>query len=144
MRKFLSLLIILTFALSCSQKTVTQNSTEKMEEDLWKPIPLKHWQQTPAINNRIANEQDVIKGNAVYFIEGNSLDHKPYKIKLPKLAYLTDYETKEKSLVVIIQIEELPEKGVVVGYRNITGGNGAGLLNEFEIINDRESEKLSR
>lgn len=127
--------------MGCSQKTSAQNSTEKMDEDLWKPIALKNWRQTPAINNRKANEEDVNNGTAVYFIEGNFENHRPYKIQLPKLAYLTDYETKEKELIVIIQIEETP-KGIVVGYRNLNGGNGAGLLNEFEILSDKESEKL--
>ena len=115
----------------------------EMNENLWKPISLKNWKQTPAINDRNANEEDVKNGIAVYYIEGNFDEHKPYKIQLPKLAYLTDFETKEKELVVIIQIEETP-KGIVVGYRNLTGGNGAGLMNEFEILSDNNSEKLTK
>ena len=128
--------------MSCSKKTSVQN-IEEIKTDLWKPIILKDWNQTPTINNRVANEDDVKEGRAVYYIEGDDEKHKPYKINLPKLASLTDYDTKQKELVVIIQIEETP-KGIVVGYRNLTGGNGAGLINEFEILNEKEVEKLMK
>lgn len=134
------LLLIFVIFLSCSKKTSAQN-IEEIKTDLWKPIILKDWKKTPVINNRVANEDDVNEGKAVYFIEGNYENHKPYKVNLPKLAYLTDFDTKEKELVVVIQIEETP-KGTVVGYRNLTGGNGAGLINEFKILSEEESEKL--
>lgn len=125
---------------SCSEKTIAQTKDDS-NKDLWTPIILKNWKQTSAINNRVANENDVKEGRAVYYIEGDYKDHKPIKINLPKLANLTDFDTKQKELVVVIQIEETP-KGTVVGYRNFTGGNGAGLLNDFEILNDEEVEKL--
>ena len=143
MKQIINYLILSFTFLGCTQKTTAQNSNLEMNENLWKPISLKNWKQTPAINDRNANEEDVKNGIAVYYIEGNFDEHKPYKIQLPKLAYLTDFETKEKELVVIIQIEETP-KGIVVGYRNLTGGNGAGLMNEFEILSDNNSEKLTK
>ena len=127
---------------SCSEKTIAQ-SKDDSSKDLWTPIILKNWKLTPVINNRVANENDVKEGRAVYYIDGNYKNHKPIKINLPKLANLTDYDTKQKELVVIIQIEETP-KGTVVGYRNLTGGNGAGLINEFEILNEKEVEKLMK
>lgn len=125
---------------SCSEKTIEQ-SKDDSNKDLWTPIVLKNWNQTPAINNRVANENDVKEGRAVYYIEGDYENHKPFKINLPKLANLTDSDTKQKELVVVIQIEETP-KGIVVGYRNFNGGNGAGLMSEFEILNDEEVAKL--
>ena len=143
MKQIINYLILSFTFLGCTQKTTAQNSNMEMNENLWKPISLKNWKQTPAINDRNANEEDVKNGIAVYYIEGNFDEHKPYKIQLPKLAYLTDFETKEKELVVIIQIEKTP-KGIVVGYRNLTGGNGAGLMNEFEILSDNNSEKLTK
>jgi len=143
MKQIINYLILSFTFLGCTQKTTAQNSNMEMNENLWKPISLKNWKQTPAINERNANEEDVKNGIAVYYIEGNFDEHKPYKIQLPKLAYLTDFETKEKELVVIIQIEETP-KGIVVGYRNLTGGNGAGLMNEFEILSYNNSEKLTK
>ncbi len=47
--------------MSCSKKTSVQN-IEEIKTDLWKPIILKDWNQTPAINNRVANEDDVKEG----------------------------------------------------------------------------------
>jgi hypothetical protein len=44
-------------------------------------------------------------------------------------------------LVVIIQAEST-EKGIVIGYRNPHGGNGAGLLDEFEFLSLEDIEKL--
>lgn len=123
---------------SCSDKVIAQKTDDR---GLWNPIYLEKWKEVPAINNRVANENDVIIGRAVYYIDGNYENHKPYKINLPKLAYLTDFDTKQKELVVIIQIEETP-KGIVVGYRNLAGGNGAGLISEFEILDEKEVEKL--
>ena len=139
MIRLLAKCILLSFLFfSCSKMENEQNSTD---ENVWKPILLKEWKSTPVLNDRIANEDDVKKGVAVYYFEGGEETHKPYKIELPKLAYLTDNETKQRHLVVIIQIEELSDE-VVVGYRNLDGGNGAALLNEFEILDKAETERL--
>ena len=138
--KTFKFLIVSIIYFSCSEKTVAQNIKDSTN-DLWAPITLKNWNQTPSINNRVADENDVKNGLAVYYIEGDYKNHKPYNIDLPKLAKLTDFDTKQEKLVVIIQIEETP-KGTVVGYRNLTGGNGAGLISEFEILNNEEVEKL--
>ncbi|MCD9855859.1 hypothetical protein LUD75_14130 [Epilithonimonas sp. JDS] len=139
--KTFKFLIVSIVFFSCSEKTVAQNTNDSTTIDLWTPITLKNWNQTPAINNRVANEDDVKNGLAVYYIEGDYKNHKPYNLDLPKLAKLTDFDTKQEELVVIIQIEET-QKGTVVGYRNLTGGNGAGLISEFEILNNEEVEKL--
>ena len=112
-----------------------------MEDNLWNSIALEKWKETPSINNRKAIEEDVKNGNAVFYIEGDFEEHKPYKIELPKLAYYQDAETGKKELVVIIQIEETPN-GIIVGYRNLDSGNGAGLLSEFEILSDIDAQKL--
>lgn len=141
MKQFIRFLFLSYIFLGCAKNSAEANSSEIFQENLWKPIALKDWKQTPAMSNRNANEEDVKKGTAVYHIEGDFENHKPYDIQLPKVAYLTDYETKAKELVIIIQIEETP-KGIVVGYRNLTGGNGAGLINEFEILDDKQIEKL--
>lgn len=125
---------------SCSEKSSAQN-IENKQENLPLTLQLKKWKETPVVNNRVADKNDVDSGNAIYYIEGESNDHKPFKIDLPKLGYWNDLEKNKKELVVIIQIEETP-KGTVVGYRNFTGGMGAGLISEFEILNDKEAEKL--
>jgi len=140
--KLSAILIVLNLCSSCAQETSKVKPLATNVEALWGPISLKNWKKTSATNNRIANEQDVMNGNAVFYIEGSDKEHKNYPINLPKLAHLTDYETNEKSLVVIIQMEIVPDKGTVVGYRSMTGGNGAGLLEEFEILSDEKIKKL--
>ena len=125
---------------SYSEKSSAQK-TEKLQQDLSTPLQLKNWKLTPVVNNRVASQNDVDSGNAIFYIEGKSESHKAFKIDLPKLGYWNDLETNKKELVVIIQIEET-SKGTVVGYRDFSGGSGAGLMSEFEILNDEEVKKL--
>ncbi len=110
------------------EKTINISDT-----NLWTAINIKSWDKTPAISGRLATEKDVKSGLAVYYINSNGVDHAPYEILLPKLAYLTDAETKKEELVVVIQIEATP-KDTVAGYRNIDGGNGACLLHELKFL----------
>jgi hypothetical protein len=129
---------------NCSDnKTVdlnAENTTAKLSDSvLWKPIDLKSWESTPSINGRPATEVDVKNGSAIYCI--NKADHEPYNIQLPKLAYLTDSETKKKELVVVIQIEST-SKDTVAGYRNINGGFGASLLYELEFLDAEAVKKV--
>jgi hypothetical protein len=146
MKKILILLIFLNIFFGCSQKKTSENNmlnSNQIQENIWGKIDLENWEKTPSINNRTAIEKDVIDGIAVYYIEGNDAKHKPYNTKLPKLAYYSDFETNKKELVVVIQIEETP-KGIIVGYRNLSGGNGAGLLKEFEFLNNEQIKELTK
>lgn len=144
MKKILIFLIFLNIFFGCSQKKISENNmldSNQTQENIWGKIDLENWDKTPSVNNRIAIEKDVIDGIAVYYIDGNDVKHKPYNAKLPKLAYYSDSETNKKELVVIIQIEET-SKGVIVGYRNLGGGNGAGLYKEFEFLDDKQIKEL--
>lgn len=145
MKKILILLIFLNIFFGCSQKKMSENNmlnSNQIQENTWGKIDLENWEKTPSINNRIAIEKDVIDGNAVYHINGGD-NHKAYNIKLPKLAYFLNSETNKKELVVVIQIEET-SKGTIVGYRNLNGGNGLGLLKEFEFLNDKQIKELTK
>ena len=62
---------------------------------------------------------------------------------MPKLAYLTNEDDDSKELIEVIQAEST-EKGVVIGYRNPNGGNGACFLYELEFLNAEEIAKLER
>jgi desulfoferrodoxin (superoxide reductase-like protein) len=140
MKTIISILLLFSI-IKCTPKTV-ENKTSNSQENLWQKVDIKDWKNVPAINNRIANEMDVENGIAVYYIENtNTEEHKAYKINLPKLAYWNDVETKTRELVIVIQIEETP-KGIIVGYRNLNGGNGAGLLHEFDFLNNEETKKV--
>ena len=132
---------------SCSDTSKTESvmtkekSKDTTSKDLWTAIELKSWYKTPAISGRLATETDVKNGLAVYYIDSKGIDHTPYKIELPKLAYLTDFDTKKEELVVVIQIEETP-KDTVVGYRNLDGGNGACLLHEIKFLDNETIKKV--
>lgn len=131
----ISLLFLLT---NCSQKKAFEvkpkdKTMETKNVALWTSIDIKSWDKTPAINDRIATEDDVKKGFAVFFSNETGDEHVPYKIQLPKLAYLTETEMKKEELVVVIQIE-ITSKYTLVGYRNFDGGNGICLLNEVNFL----------
>lgn len=104
-------------------------------------IKLKDWKKTPAINGRVATTDDVKTGIAVFTIEKGGSKHKFYKMQLPRLAYLIDSETKDKELVIVIQIEST-NKDTVAGYRSIDGTSGACLLYELEFIDKEAEEKI--
>ncbi len=140
MKRIISILVLFLLV-NCTPKTV-ENKTFYNEKNLWGKVDIKDLQNVSVINCRIANEEDLKNGTAVFYIENTTAaEHKAYKINLPKLAYWNDEETKSRELVIAIQIEETP-KGIIVGYRNLSGGNGAGLLKEFDFINDEETKKI--
>lgn len=147
MKKVFTIIISLFLLISCSDNSKTtdkmtnENPKDTISSDLWPSINLKAWAETPAINGRLATETDVKNGLAVYYINNNGVEHKPYEIQLPKLAYLTDFDTKKEKLIVVIQIEETASD-IVVGYRNIEGGNGACLLNEIKFLEKETIKKV--
>jgi hypothetical protein len=102
-------------------------------EDVWGPIGLNDWENILFIKNRIATEEDVKLGRAVFYIE--SVDHTPIDIQIPSLAYQVDKETGEKKLVIVIQAETTGEEEVV-GIRYFEGGNGVCMLHELEFTQD--------
>jgi len=143
--KTVLVLIFLGLILSnCSDYTETEingeKNTAKMSDSLlWTKINLKAWKITPSINGRIATEEDVKNGLAIYCIKNT--DSKPYQIQLPKLAYLTDLETKTKNLVVVIQVEST-SKDTIAGYREINGGFGACLFYELKFLTTEDQIKV--
>jgi len=125
-----------------SDNAMTKDKTsDTADTNLWPAIDIKSWDKTPAINGRVANEDDVKKGLAIYFIKNNGVDHSAYKIELPKLAYLTDADTKKEELVVVIQVECTPQD-TVAGYRNIDGGNGACMLYELNFLDNEKIKNI--
>jgi hypothetical protein len=100
------------------------------DENLWGEIDIDNWKQTPHIKNKIATEQDVKNGFAVFYIKESLGEHKPLEIPIPLLAYQKNDETDENILVVIIQGEKINNEEVV-GVRYFTGGNGICKLAEL-------------
>lgn len=107
--------------------------SEKQNNELWAPIGLDNWQQVLHIKNKIATEEDVIEGRAVFYIAPNNSPHEPLNISIPSIAYYFDEETNERKMVVIIQAEKANDQELV-GIRYLDGGNGICLLKELEVI----------
>jgi hypothetical protein len=81
--------------------------------ELWGQIDFNEWNRVPHIKERIATEQDVIEGRAVYYIIDGGHGHQTLDIPVPSIAYHVDSETKEKTMVVVIQAEKSADKEVI-------------------------------
>jgi hypothetical protein len=106
------------------------------DDELWGQIDFNKWSQVPHIKERIATEQDVIEGRAVFYINDGGEGHQTLDIPIPSIAYHVDSETNEKTMVVVIQGEQSADKEVI-GYRMLDGGNGVCLLWELEVLADK-------
>ena len=104
------------------------------KEGLWGPIDIRHWQDVPHLSGRLATEQDVMQGRAVFYLQSSGDAHAvPYDIVLPVCAIMKDEETSEETPVIIIQVE-VANGMPTVGYRFLNGGNGVGTGREFTLL----------
>ena len=103
---------------------------------MWEAINLETWKQVPVISGRVATENDVEEGRAVFYVPSGS---EPYETDLPLFALQAEEGANKKIPCVVIQIEITPE-GTTVGVRYVEGGNGVGMANEFEFYNELPSE----
>ena len=109
-----------------------------MSADLWGPINLGAWRETAFVAGRLANEDDVRAGRAVYFVETGEdrIPNDLYEMSLPAPAIL--HEEVGDVPVIVIQAEMGPN-GVMLGYRPLDGGNGVCLLEEVDILAEPDS-----
>ena len=110
-------------------------------KDNWPAFEIKSWKNIPAFSGKIATEEEAKSGIAIFCLNNTDSDHKAYEIDLPKLAYLVDAENNTQELIVAIQAEST-KQGIVVGYRNPNGGNGACFLYELIFLTDKEIENV--
>ena len=103
---------------------------------MWDKIELSNWAKTPCITGRPATENDISNGIAVFCIPNGS---NPYPVNLPLFAVQIDKETKERTPCIAIQIEQA-DNGVFIGVRYLTGGNGVGTADEFELYEEPTEE----
>ena len=99
---------------------------------MWEEIDLEKWQETPCISGRVATEEDIKNGIAVFAIPSGS---KPYDVQLPLCAVQIDEETKNRIPCIAIQIEEA-DNGVFIGVRYLEGGNGVGTPEDIELYEE--------
>lgn len=103
---------------------------------MWDAIDIEDWKRVPYISGRVATEQDVKDGRAVFYIPSGS---EPYEIELPLFALQIEENSNKKVPCIAIQIEITP-KGTAVGVRYINGGNGVGMASEFEFYSEIPDE----
>jgi hypothetical protein len=98
-------------------------------DNLWGSVEASRWREVPFISARVATEEDVASGAAVFYIQGES---EPESITLPACAIqkLEDGSTEQ---VIVIQAEKTPH-GVYLGVRPLVGGNGICTIEEVEFV----------
>ena len=99
-------------------------------DSLWGTVDVERWQQTPCLRGRVAVEQDVKDGRAVFYLQGDE-PSVHIDIGLPHCAILS--AEGQSVPVVIIQSERAGEKHYV-GYRPVSGGNGICMIFEVQLL----------
>lgn len=95
-------------------------------DDLWCPINPDQWRFIPCVVGRVATEEDVKAGRAVFYIKQGSA---PADLTLPCCG-IQALESGREERVVVIQAEVIPD-GTLLGVRPLTGGNG--LCQDWEV-----------
>jgi hypothetical protein len=108
-------------------------------KDLWAPVEATNYKTVPFVSGRLATEEDVRSGAAVFFLQPPNEPKTravPHGLNLPAPAIHKDgiIETP----IVIIQAEFADNK-VILGARPLKGGNMACLLSECELVEPTDS-----
>ncbi|HQS06732.1 MAG: hypothetical protein B7X86_08910 [Sphingobacteriales bacterium 17-39-43] len=131
-------IIILLVLVSCAE---TKQRDQKSVAELFPPIRVKEWERTPVVNGRLPTKEEIDNGTALLYYPNPGSDVKAYDMKLPKLAYYSYPKSGKKELVVVIQIVQ-SKQDTVVGYRPLTGLNGASVFSHFQFLTDEEVKEL--
>ncbi len=102
-------------------------------DNTWGPIHSAAWKTVPCVADRVATEQDVKEGRAVFYVSGPPGSVRPMAISLPHCAIWHDREHSRDVPVICVQAEQ-NEKVQAVGIRFLTGGNGVCLLSELTLL----------
>jgi hypothetical protein len=92
------------------------------------PIDKSAWSEVPFVAGRIADEEDVVSGRAVFFIKPGPFQHNFIPIEIPFLATIKSDEQE----VIVIQAELVEGHGEVAGFRYVEGGCGVCLMSELD------------
>jgi hypothetical protein len=110
-------------------------------DKLWGKIDLDRWQETPCLRGRVAVEQDVKDGRAVFYVQyAEELGVVFEDIRLPRCAIFTEHG--QDTPVIIIQSERLGEKHTI-GYRSLDCGNGVCTIADVELM-EKPDERFYR
>ena len=113
-----------------------------MDDPLWGEIAVERWQHTPCLCGRIAVEQDVKDGRAVFYL-GNAeeIGAVHVDIGLPHCAVI--HADGQHIPAIVIQSERAESKHYI-GYRPISGGNGLCMLSEVELLPEPDARFTGR
>jgi hypothetical protein len=120
------------------EKTMKKTGAER--EDVWGPIAMTNWRETPCIQGRVATEDDANAGRAVFFLKlSDGQENRPIDLDLPRCAIL--HEEGEGDLpVIVIQAEEgnngASAAQLIAGYRPLTGGCGLCMFYQLEFLSE--------
>ncbi|MBT3635007.1 MAG: hypothetical protein HN729_09915 [Candidatus Marinimicrobia bacterium] len=186
LRPFLLLTVILFFTSACSENQTPKDSLTNIDEDfnskndssllsgymdtgellthwdclggdVFAPIDIKSWQETPAVNRRLPSADDILQGRSILYYGEDNPDVKAYDITLPKLAYYTTnlpttefdwwwktgYTNPKTDLVVVIQMVESAQD-TIVGFRYLTGNVAGSTIGDFHFLTDDEVAEAVR
>jgi hypothetical protein len=111
-----------------------------MSDELWGPIEVSKWPEVPATKNRLADENDVREGRAVFYQIGEAAVA-IWPAGLPALAVLTNEEGR-RIPVVVIQAERSPNGRTIAGARYFDGGNLVCTAEELRPADPDEVKEL--
>lgn len=107
-------------------------------------IELKDWEKVPVVNGRMPTYEEANNGTSLLYIDKEMKPDlkyvEPYDMKLPKLAYFTNPRTKQKEVVIVIQLVQFKDY-VWAGLRYLTGGNASAMMSELQFLTDEEVKK---
>jgi hypothetical protein len=106
-------------------------------DSLWGKIAVENWRQTPCLRSRVAVEQDVKDGRAVFYQENaDDIDAVHVDIDLPHCAIV---RADGANIPAIVIPSERADDKHYIGYRPISGGNGVCVLSEVELLSEPDA-----
>lgn len=104
-------------------------------------IELKDWDKVPVVNGRMPTYEEANNGTSLLYIDKEMKPDlkyvEPYDMKLPKLAYFINPRTKQKEVVIVIQLVQFKDY-VWAGLRYVSGGNASAMMSELQFLTEDE------
>lgn len=99
--------------------------------DVWGPLDIQNWSQTPCIKDRLATKKDVEAGMAVLHQQPHRNVAAEGEAACLRHSHGSGHEERDAG-------SHDPGREVsgqkLIGYRFLHGGNGIGLLSEFTVL----------
>jgi len=109
-----------------------------------KPIDWPDLKMVAHIKGRIATEEDLKAGHAVFVLnpQDEKINAKPLDIKIPQYALHINRKTGEEIPGIVIQAEEVDQGPKVIGFLPVGSRSFlAALLHEFKLLGTRKPSK---